>query len=333
MARAAATSQQISYAEAGHAPLGGETHRRLQLKHSHLELVKWCLVGAILLSLVALVTPSFAITVEGLVGNLINSQPGGSARRELSLFSMGDALGSSAPSIGPGVLAAHRYLFLLLVGVMPVIWLALCLVIWLVPMDPHTSHNFGLLAQVAYCYTGMDVLVVVVLATIFQLGAAVEFQFAAMTGHLDALIANYFADFVPKTSLTGVHTSISLGASFELGIGLVVLAAALGTAAGWTVMWSHSRLLHEETFLFPAQPLETLQHGSPEAQLSFRAAAPSARDAATSHRPASFSDPPAARGASGKWWSVPEVASALSCGSRQGSGLPIVPKLDRVRML
>ena len=134
---------------------------------------------------------------------------------------------------------------------MPVVWLSLCLIIWLVPMDPHTSHNFGLLAQVAYCYTGMDVLVVVIGATIFQLGAAIEFQFESQVGLLSSLIDGYFSDFVPETSTTGVHTTISLGAAFEAGIGLVVVASIVSTAAGWFVMYAHQRLLHEETFLFP----------------------------------------------------------------------------------
>ena len=243
-----------------------------------------------MLTVAAFFTESFAITVEGLVGNLIASQPGQSARRGFSFFTMGNDLGTSAPSTGWFVQQYHRLLFFMLVFIMPMIWLALCLVIWLVPLEPHTSHTFGLLAQVAYCYTGMDVLVIVILATIFQLGAAVEFQFSSMTGIVDGLIATYFADLVPATSLTAVHTTISLGAAFQIGIGLVIAAALLGTAAGWMVMYTHQRMLHEEMYIFPVQPLQVLQRKSREVRLlALGAAAIGGAHSATSHLPASSS--------------------------------------------
>jgi len=264
-ARQAEAVQRTLVAEAGgDEPAGGLRVHRLKLKTRHLQLVKWWLLGSIGLTLVAFFTTSFTISVEGLVGNIIDSQPGQSSHQSFSFFSMGDVLGESAPAIGGAVLQAHRYLFLILCGVMPVVWLSLCLIIWLVPMDPHTSHNFGLLAQVAYCYTGMDVLVVVIGATIFQLGAAIEFQFESQVWLLSSLIDRYFSEFVPETSRTHVHTTISLGAAFEIGIGLVVVASIVSTAAGWFVMYAHQRLLHEETFLFPVDGQEGLESSDPE---------------------------------------------------------------------
>jgi hypothetical protein len=267
LARRATQSQCETITRAGKAPVQGISTQRLELRSEHISLVKWCILFAMALTLIAFFTQSFAIVVEGLVGNLIESQPGMSARRGFSLFTMGNDLGTSAPSVGWFVQQFHRFLFFMLVGVMPVLWLCICLVIWLVPMEPQMSHTFGLLAQVAYCYTGMDVLVIVILATIFQLGAAIEFQFSSMTGVLDSLIAGYFVEFVPATSVTGVHTTISLGAAFEVGIGLVVMAALLGTAAGWTVMYTHQRVLHEEMFLFPVQPLDVMQRRAREVRL------------------------------------------------------------------
>jgi hypothetical protein len=293
-ARHAMQTQRQAITQAGKAPVQGVSTQRLELKSEHISLVKWCILVAMVLTVVAFFTESFAVYVEGLVGILIESQPGMSARRGFSLFTMGNDLSTSSPTVGWFVQQYHRVLFLMLVGVMPVLWLCICLVIWLVPMEPQMSHTFGLLAQVAYCYTGMDVLVIAILATIFQLGAAIEFQFASMTALLDSVIANYFAEFVPATSVTGVHTTISLGAAFEVGIVLVVVAALLGTAAGWTVMYTHQRVLHEEMFLFPVQPLERMQRKAREVRLLALGAAAmhsgGRTRAATSYLPASASD-------------------------------------------
>jgi len=49
---------------------------------------------------------------------------------------------------------------------MPLVWLLLCLVIWLVPMEPATSHTFGLLAQVSVAAGVMIVVVVVVVVVV-----------------------------------------------------------------------------------------------------------------------------------------------------------------------
>lgn len=300
-ARCATENQRETIAQAGKAPVQGVSTQRLELKSEHISLIKWCILFSLALTVIAFFTESFAVSVEGLVGNLIESQPGMSARRGFSLFTMGNSLGTSAPSVGWFVQQYHRFLFFMLVGVMPMLWLCICLVIWLVPMEPKMSHTFGLLAQVAYCYTGMDVLVIVILATIFQLGAAIEFQFASMTSVLDSVIENYFLELVPATSVTGVHTTISLGAAFEVGIALVVIAALLGTAAGWIVMYTHQRVLHEEMFLFPEHPLDLMQRRTREVRLlALGAAAISAGGgarAATSYLPASASDREPSRGA------------------------------------
>ena len=108
VAERAQKARRTLLAEAGgDEPRGGLWVRRLQLKSRHLKLVRWWLLGSIGLTLVAFFTTSFTISVEGLVGNIIDSQPGQSSRQSFSFFSMGDVLGESAPAIGGAVLQAH----------------------------------------------------------------------------------------------------------------------------------------------------------------------------------------------------------------------------------
>jgi len=221
------------------APPGGSGVRRLELQSRSAALVTWSLVLSIGLTLAAYVSESFQLTFEGAVAEILEAQPGGTRRNAYSLYSMTIA-------IGEAVGTSHMCLFALMCGAMPLLWLALCLWIWRVPMERHTSHAFAFVAQTAYCYSAFELVVVVIVMSMFEIGPVVEAKLAHVVGPLDWMVAHYFADFYPETTVSHTHTTLSLSAGFEPGMALMALAVGVSYCAGGFVMVAHHRLLHEQ---------------------------------------------------------------------------------------
>ena len=53
-----------------------------------------------------------------------------------------------------------------------------------------------------------------------------------MVGPLDWMVAHYFADFYPETTVSHTHTTLSLSAGFEPGMALMALAVGGRPCAG-----------------------------------------------------------------------------------------------------
>jgi len=138
------------------------------------------------LTLAAYVSESFQLTFEGAVAEILEAQPGGTRRNAYSLYSMTIA-------IGEAVGTSHMCLFALMCGAMPLLWLALCLWIWRVPMERHTSHAFAFVAQTAYCYSAFELVVVVIVMSMFEIGPVVEAKLAH-GGRLQLSSGRHFLD-------------------------------------------------------------------------------------------------------------------------------------------
>jgi hypothetical protein len=172
---------------------------------------------------------TFSIELGGLVGALMGPTH---TTRSYSVLSLGVSLPHISDRASPVALCFFAGLFLTVCLVLPLLWLLLLALLWLVPLRPATQRRLLIAADVAQAWAALDVFLVTVLVSLFSLEQYATFLLGDECDGLNALLARpYFAPLVrAEPRCFEVHNS--------LGAGLWILGAAslLQMALGNAVM-------------------------------------------------------------------------------------------------
>ena len=110
---------------------------------------------------------------------------------------MGAALPHTSSRAPAAALGFFQAFFFAVCLVVPLLWLLLLALLWLVPLRPATQRRLLVAADVAQAWAALDVLLVTALVSLFSLEQYAAFLLGGECDGLDALLARpYFAPLV-----------------------------------------------------------------------------------------------------------------------------------------
>ena len=174
----------------------------------------------------ALFLTSFTLHVQGLVGAALGPER---ANRPYSVVSLGLEVGNVSSLAPSWVLLALQITFMLTTTVLPLAWGLHCLALWCVPLRPRQLRSMLIASETLYAWAMLDVLVVIVAASLLELDQVAKFTLGDECDGLNAALSSH-----PSLGglLPGEASCFGVVPTLEAGYWLLVAATLVSTVAG-----------------------------------------------------------------------------------------------------
>ena len=162
------------------------------------------------LTCVAIGMTNFTLHVVGLIGALL----GKDANTDFSLVQLASKVGTVSSETAPIALLGLQGLYVILCLVLPLLWIVLALIIWLVPMRPDTLRSMLVFAETVYAWASLDVMLVVIAISLLEIDQVAKFILGSECDSLNEMLEHYdsIGSLLPgEASCFGVQTTLNDG--------------------------------------------------------------------------------------------------------------------------
>lgn len=190
------------------------------------------------LTCVAVGMTNFTLHVVGLIGALL----GKDANTDFSLVQLASKVGTVSSETAPLALWGLTGFYAILCLVLPLLWIVLALIIWLVPMRPDTLRSMLVFAETVYAWASLDVMLVVIAISLLEIDQVAKFILGSECDSLNEMLEHYdsIGSLLPgEASCFGVQTTLNDG------FWVCVLAVVASHMCGGFVMTAAHQALDE----------------------------------------------------------------------------------------
>ena len=181
---------------------------------------------------------NFTLHVVGLIGALL----GKDANTDFSLVQLASKVGTVSSETAPLALWGLTGFYAILCLVLPLLWIVLALIIWLVPMRPDTLRSMLVFAETVYAWASLDVMLVVIAISLLEIDQVAKFILGSECDSLNEMLEHYdsIGSLLPgEASCFGVQTTLNDG------FWVCVLAVFASHMCGGFVMTAAHQALDE----------------------------------------------------------------------------------------
>jgi hypothetical protein len=190
------------------------------------------------LTCVAVGMTNFTLHVVGLIGASL----GKDANTDFSLVQLASKVGTVSSETAPLALWGLTGFYAILCLVLPLLWIVLALIIWLVPMRPDTLRSMLVFAETVYAWASLDVMLVVIAISLLEIDQVAKFILGSECDSLNEMLEHYdsIGSLLPgEASCFGVQTTLNDG------FWVCVLAVFASHMCGGFVMTAAHQALDE----------------------------------------------------------------------------------------
>lgn len=165
----------------------------------------------------ALGVTNFTLHIVGLVGAILGPQ---AASTPFSLTQLASEVLVISSEASPAILAALQLIYIVTCLALPLLWVVLVLVVWLVPLRPPKLRALLVVAETVYAWAMLDVLLVVICASLLELDQVAKFTLGDECAGIDRMLQQYdeLGSLLPgEASCFGVQPTLDSGFWLCLG--------------------------------------------------------------------------------------------------------------------
>ena len=122
----------------------------------------------------------------------------------------------------------------------PLLWLLLLALLWLVPLHAATQHRLLVAAEIAHAWSALDVFLLTLVASLLELDQFSQFIVGSECDGVNRLLSRYFSPLV-----SGEPRCFVVDAQLEPGVWLLFAASLVSMASGHLVMHGGARALSD----------------------------------------------------------------------------------------
>ncbi len=180
---------------------------------------------------------SFSFQFEGLAGQLLGQPP-----TYYSLVSLADSIlpHDGPPDTGTAVLWVTFLLFAL---VLPLLYLVLILVLWVVPLTLYEQRKIHVVVEVIHAWSSIEVFVLSIVAALLELRQFAGFIVGDKCDTVNKLVAEYLSEALPAGDMLcfTVVTRLTTGTFVLVGASVMIISV------GQYVMRTSAHALEDRT--------------------------------------------------------------------------------------
>ena len=229
------------------APLCDEPFARLLCFRGRLPWLVRRGVAPLLLALGFLVVysvaflPAFTVTMEGLVATLLPPEAAAATRTLLTVGlelprSAGHAAGSS-----PFMVSAAEIIFICVLLVLPLAWLALLALLWAAPLTAAQQRRVVRAAERCFAWAAPDVFVLTIIAGLAQLPKYAQFMLGDECDGLNDVLSAHFAELLP-----GQPVCLAIVPQLRIGCYVLLPTLLVATPLGYFVLHAAAVMLEHD---------------------------------------------------------------------------------------
>jgi len=189
--------------------------------------------------LAAAATDAFSLRISGLAGAVL---PANETNTPYSLLSMARAIGDASPHAPAATMYFLQGVFYTLCFFMPLLWLSLLFLVWLLPMSRKQRHRLVAVTEVLHAWSAIDVFMLMVIASRLELNRFAHFLVGHECDGINGAMRRYYADVVPHAEEGCFGANLTVTAGFAL----LFVASFLCMATGNFIMYA-ANAAHEQT--------------------------------------------------------------------------------------
>ena len=173
--------------------------------------------------------PVFRLSKGGLLGVVL----GDAATEDYSVIDSGLGLRTASPASFGWLMEAYCYAYFVMIMGAPLLWYTLAFFCWVVPLTPTARHILGLVLNICFSFSALEVYLVCMILSLMQLDSIAQQIVGEMSVGMceaaGAVLEKHFGDLVePPTCLT-------LSSGVLLSYFLLCPVTLIGIPAGMTV--------------------------------------------------------------------------------------------------
>lgn len=189
------------------------------------------LLLAIGLSAYAWFLPIFSLSKEGILGVVLGEER---SSKDYSVLDGASFLLLASPSSPPWLMRSLQVLYFAVLIVSPVLFYALSLFLWVVPLHAWLRHHAGFLLQLLYSFSAVDVYLLCMILSLLQLDKVSQ-QITGELSHGGCAAAEPTFDAHFSELLHGTPTCLTLSSGLLSAYWLLLAATLFGLPAGIAV--------------------------------------------------------------------------------------------------
>ena len=153
---------------------------------------------------------------------------------------MGAAIPYTSSRAPAAALGFFQTFFFAVCLVVPLLWLLLLALLWLVPLHAATQHRLLVAAEIAHAWSALDVFLLTLVASLLELDQFSQFIVGSECDGVNRLLSRYFSPLV-----SGEPRCFVVDAQLEPGVWLLFAASLVSMASGHLVMHGGARALSD----------------------------------------------------------------------------------------
>jgi hypothetical protein len=146
------------------------------------------LMGTIAVFIHGIMVTSFSFVFEGLLGALM----GDANKRSYSIWSLGEVIASTSTTPTGFTTLLTQVVFFVFGVFVPLIHCVAILFFWLVPLSDSALRKIYVFCEVLHAWSGLDVLVVVIIAAMFEIRQFCNFIIGSKCDGINKILKAYF---------------------------------------------------------------------------------------------------------------------------------------------